>query len=216
MDLKEYFALEKRQKIEQFRRLNRFAKKGQIVFAGSSLAEQFPLNELMLDRGIKTVMYNRGVGGFTTQEFADNLDVLVLDLEPRKLFINIGTNDLNGSDFDIEAFAARYDGIIGSIQDTLPLTAIYMMAYYPVNEAMLAANGPAGAGFAHRTNARIDEANARVRAIADARGAGYIDVTAGLRDGSGALKAEYSKEGLHFYADGYAAIFDNLMRYALD
>lgn len=215
MDLKEYFTLVKQRKIEQFRRLNRFAKKGQIVFAGSSLSEQFPLNELMLDHGVHAVMYNRGVGGFTTQEFADNLDVLVLDLEPRKLFINIGTNDLNDADFDIDSFRGRYDAIIEAIQQASPLTTIYMMAYYPVNEAMLSANS-AGSGFLHRTNARVDEANRVVREIADARGAGYIDVTAGLRDENGSLKAEFSKEGLHFYADGYEAIFDDLMRYALD
>ncbi len=34
---------EQAEKIERFRRLNRYVKKGQIVFAGSSLMEQFPL-----------------------------------------------------------------------------------------------------------------------------------------------------------------------------
>ena len=33
---------EKQQKLERFRRLNRYVRKGQIVFAGSSLMEQFP------------------------------------------------------------------------------------------------------------------------------------------------------------------------------
>lgn len=214
VDIREYFEIEKRQKIEQYRRLNRFARRGAVVFAGSSLMEQFPLNELMVDRGIHEPMYNRGVGGFTTIDFAANLDVLVLDLKPSRLIINIGTNDLNGADFDPEMFRDRYDGIIARIQDALPSTDIVMLAYYPVNEAMLAQNG--GVDFRHRTNARVDEANAVVRSIAQARGVRYADVAEALRDGSGSLKADYSKEGLHFYADGYEAVFDDLMRLALE
>lgn len=214
MDIREYFEIEKRQKIEQYRRLNRFARRGAVVFAGSSLMEQFPLNELMVDRGIHEPMYNRGVGGFMTIDFAANLDVLVLDLKPSRLIINIGTNDLNGADFDPEMFRDRYDGIIARIQDALPSTDIVMLAYYPVNEAMLAQNG--GVDFRHRTNARVDEANAVIRSIAQARGVRYADVAEALRDGSGSLKADYSKEGLHFYADGYEAVFDDLMRLALE
>ena len=40
---------EKQQKLERFRRLNRYVRKGQIVFAGSSLMEQFPIYEFLLD-----------------------------------------------------------------------------------------------------------------------------------------------------------------------
>jgi len=38
---------EKEDKVERYRRLNRFVRKGQIVFAGSSLMEQFPIYELL-------------------------------------------------------------------------------------------------------------------------------------------------------------------------
>ena len=36
-----------REKLESYRQLNRLAKKGQVVFTGSSLMEQFPLNEML-------------------------------------------------------------------------------------------------------------------------------------------------------------------------
>ena len=36
-----------REKLESYRQLNRLAKKGQAVFTGSSLMEQFPLNEML-------------------------------------------------------------------------------------------------------------------------------------------------------------------------
>ena len=57
---------EKAGKLERMRRLNRFARKGQIVFAGSSLMEQFPINEFLLDYGLPYVISNRGIGGYTT------------------------------------------------------------------------------------------------------------------------------------------------------
>lgn len=40
---------EKQIKRERFRRLNPYAKKGAVVFAGSSLMEQFPLYEFLQD-----------------------------------------------------------------------------------------------------------------------------------------------------------------------
>ena len=39
-------------------------------------------------------IYNRGVSGLNTDEFLENIDTLLLDLEPSKIFINIGTNDI--------------------------------------------------------------------------------------------------------------------------
>ena len=50
--LMEYFEKEKVEKIERYKRLNKFVKKGEILFVGSSLMEQFPIYELMLDYGI--------------------------------------------------------------------------------------------------------------------------------------------------------------------
>ena len=62
------FREEKRDKVERFRHLNPFVKKGQIVFAGSSLMEQFPISEFLQDFDLPYTIYNRGVGGFTTEE----------------------------------------------------------------------------------------------------------------------------------------------------
>ena len=52
--------------------------------------------------GIEQVIYkiyNRGVSGLNTDEFLENIDTLLLDLEPSKIFINIGTNDITKERF---------------------------------------------------------------------------------------------------------------------
>ena len=86
-------------KIRNFGYLNQGALKGQILFTGSSLMEMFPVCEIARSQGIEQVIYNRGVGGLNTDEFLDNIDTLLLDLEPSKIFINIGTNDITKERF---------------------------------------------------------------------------------------------------------------------
>ena len=89
-----FFAREKQDKLMRYRHLNRFCKKGQIVLAGSSLMEQFPIYELMQDFDLPLTIYNRGIGGYVSRDMLAALDVQVLELAPSKLFINIGTNDI--------------------------------------------------------------------------------------------------------------------------
>ena len=55
---------EKEDKLARFRHLNPYVRKGQILFAGSSLMEQFPIYEFLLDFQLPYTIYNRGVGGF--------------------------------------------------------------------------------------------------------------------------------------------------------
>ena len=106
---------EKQIKRERFRRLNPYAKKGAVVFAGSSLMEQFPLYEFLQDDDLHCTLYNRGIGGFTTTELLEAMDECILELQPAHLFLNIGTNDLNGPDYDRTAMLGRYEEIVQQI-----------------------------------------------------------------------------------------------------
>ena len=45
----------------------------------------------------------------------------------------------------------------------------------------------------------------------EANGAVFIDANAGLCDADGNLKAEYTVEGMHMYANGYRAVLQNLL-----
>jgi len=200
---------EKAEKVERFRHLNPMVKKGQVVFAGSSLMEQFPIYELLLDEGLPYVIYNRGVGGFTTSEMLEVMGPCVYDLEPSVLFLNIGTNDLNDAEFDEEAFAGRYRQILDGIKEHLPETKVFLMAFYPVNP-VVGGEGFMAQVFKNRTNERIKQASALVVKLAAEYGHAFIDVNEGLYDEAGNLKAEYTIEGMHMYADGYKVVLDNL------
>ena len=207
---------EKKEKVERYRHLNKMVRPHQILFVGSSLMEQFPIYELLLDKQLPYTIYNRGIGGYTTPELLETLDVCCYDLQPDKIFINIGTNDLNAPDYTEEGLIARYREILENIKAHLPEAKIYMMAYYPVNPEV-AENIPyMKEALKVRTNARVTAANAAVEKLAEEIGATFIDCNAGIKDEKGQMKAEYSIEGMHMYGDGYEPVLEALLPYLED
>lgn len=202
---------EHREKIERYKRLNGMVRKGQILFCGSSLMEEFPVHELLVDAGVPLAVYNRGVSGYTTMELAQMLDTLVFDLQPGYVFINIGTNDMNEKEFRVEDMMGRYDAILTEIRQGLPEAKLFVMAYYPCNRKVLMADLMRGMHFRYRTNERIAEANEALQRLAEKHGAEYLDLNSGLVDEDGELKAEYTVDGIHMYGNGYMKVLELLL-----
>ena len=207
----EQSAREKQDKLQRFKRLNLYVKPGQILFAGSSLMEQFPIYEFLQDFDLPYTIYNRGVGGFTSAELLENIEDCIYSLQPKHIFLNIGTNDLNGPDYSQEALIARYTQILHGIRKHLPQAKLYLLAYYPVNATVGNRNPYMKAVLEHRTNTRIAAANAAVQALAAQHGAQFLDLNTPLCDENGELKEEYTIEGMHMYANGYKPILDQLL-----
>ena len=211
---KEFMHREQQDKLERYRILNQNVKKGEILFTGSSLMEQFPVNELLMTNGMDQVIYNRGIGGFTTTDMLEYMEEMVFGTEPSRIFINIGTNDIGSPEYQLEALLERYEEIIVRIQERLPEAEINMMAYYPVNETDKIPEGEWGkTAFVTRTNENINIANAAIENLAAKKGCRFINVNEGLADERGKLKKEYTIEGIHMYANGYQVVLDNLKKY---
>ncbi|MBQ2952438.1 MAG: lysophospholipase [Clostridia bacterium] len=205
---------EKRRLVERYREANRTAEKGGIVFAGSSLMEMFPVEAWARELPGCPPVYNRGVGGYRTEDMLPILDVLVTDLTPRRVFLNIGTNDLSDGHVTIDALMARYDRIMTLIEERLPGVEIIVMAYYPINyDAATQAMKPC---LRIRTNERIAEANRALQALAAAHGQPWRDFNAPLTDAQGRLKAEYTIEGMHIRPEGYRAIWPQVAQAILE
>lgn len=211
---KELMHREQQDKLERYRILNQNVKKGEILFTGSSLMEQFPVNELLMTNGMNQVIYNRGIGGFTTTDMLQHMEEMVFGTEPSRIFINIGTNDIGSPEYQLEALLERYEEIIVRIQERLPEAEINMMAYYPVNETDKIPEGEWGkTAFVTRTNENLNIANAAVENLAAKKGCRFINVNEGLADERGKLKKEYTIEGIHMYANGYQVVLQNLKKY---
>lgn len=209
---------EQKQKIDKYRILNQAARKGEILFTGSSLMEHFPINELLMNEGMHQIIYNRGVGGFTTTDMLENMEEQIFGTEPSKIFINIGTNDIGDASRTFEEvlkdMLANYEKILTQIKERLPETEVYMMAYYPVNETDKAPKTEwAKTMFVNRNNQNLPVANAAVKKLAEKMGYHYIDVNYGLCDERGMLKKEFTVEGVHMYANGYQVVLENMKQY---
>lgn len=205
---------EKDMKVARYREQNAAAQKGQILFVGSSLMEQFPVEKLLRERGVDAVVYNRGIGGYVTRELLEHLDVCATDLAPRRVFINIGTNDLSDPTIAMDELMARYDQILTGIKQACPGVEIYVMAYYPINYD--AAADFMKPGLLIRTNEKLRAASSEAEKLALRHGARFININRGLTDEQGRLKAEYTVEGMHITEDGYRAVMDDLIPYVTE
>lgn len=204
----------KEYKLERYKKLNLSAEKGCVLFAGSSLMEMFPVEKFAAADRLPVTVYNRGVGGFVTDELLAALDTCIIDLQPKKLFINIGTNDLSDSSRSIESIMSNYALILDKVKKAVPGVKIYLMAYYPVNYG--AASPEMKPCLLIRSNEKIALANAEVKKLAERTGARYIDVTAPLKDENGDLRAEYTIEGMHINEDGYRSVYPLVKQYILE
>ena len=212
--MKAYMKKQQADKVRNFKILNRLAQKGSVLFTGSSLMEMFPVTEMAASAGIQKVIYNRGIGGTTTDDFLREIDTVLLDLEPAKVFINIGTNDMNhlvyGENW-MERLIANYEKILTIAKEKLPDTEFYLMAYYPANLHLENQTGLDMSWMQDRTPENIAACNARVKALAEKFGYHYVDANDGLYNENGEQKEEFAIDGVHMYANGYEVVFRNLL-----
>lgn len=151
----------KEYKLERYHKLNLTAEKGCVLFAGSSLMEMFPVEKFAHEDGLPVTVYNRGVGGFITDELIAAVDTCIIDLAPKKLFINIGTNDLSDASRSMEQIMSNYALILDKVKKAVPEVRMYLMAYYPVNYS--AATPEMKPCLLIRSNEKIARANEEVK-----------------------------------------------------
>ena len=211
-----YFQQQKENTLKRYKMLNRYVKKGQVLFVGSSLMELFPINEMQNTLDIDSIIYNRGISATTTDDLLKAMNECIFDLKPSKIFINIGSNDIGSpEEYKKENLIANYDKIMGEIKENLSECEVYVMAYYPIN-----AKADFGLDksmkemmFANRTNHNILEANDAIEELAKKHGFEFINVNPGLTDNEGNLKPEFSMEGLHLWPNAYSVILENMKKY---
>lgn len=187
-------------KTNYFKTNNKYNKKGGIVFLGDSITDNFSVYEMFPD----FTVYNRGINGDHTYGVYDRLQSSVFDLEPEKVFLLVGTNDLSFFNQDDEKMIAdRIILIINKIKAVLPNTKIYLQSIYPVNNIMK--NSIAG----FRNNERIEKVNQYLKEINDVI---FIDIYSKLLSDN-TLNELYTYDGLHMNNVGYEVIAKELRKY---
>lgn len=198
----------------KYKEENAKARKGQIVFVGSSTMEIFPIDKMQKSLKLDKIIYNRGIRATTTEDVLNDMDTLIFDLAPEKVFINIGSNDV-GYGVPFEKFLKNYEEILSKIKKELPKTAVYIMAYFPVNTLDDFGEGEEEhhSLFNTRNNENLQRANKSIQTLAEKYGYIFINLNDELADENGNLKKELTFDGMHMLPSGYEIVLKNMMPY---
>jgi lysophospholipase L1-like esterase len=191
-------------RLEIFEEVNKEAKSGKIAFLGDSLTDFFPIQDFF--PGVK--IYNRGIAGDTTKNVLKRLDNVVA-LAPRKLFLQIGTNDLaKGS--SPRKIVANIKKIITTFKKEVPNIEVICISLYPVSRTKkFLSTFIVGL----RTNKKIKKTNELLINFCAEEGLKYLDFYTLLADKKGRIDRRYTVEGLHISGKGYAVIAKALAPY---
>ena len=163
-----------------------------VLFLGDSITEQGVWDEWFPE--LPTL--NRGIGGETVGQVTARLDSAIM--APRAISLLIGTNDLGGlgASRKVEDIAGHMRKLAQSIRERAGAAPLF------INSVL-----PRSAYFRDRIRAL----NQHYQHIAAECGATYINVWPALADGSGALRADCTADGLHLTGAGYR-VWTDLLR----
>lgn len=170
--------------------------KGGIVFLGDSISERLPLDAAFPGRN----MVNRGIGGDHIPGVIERLDVSVERLEPERVYLLIGVNDLVWvKNKSINDFVAQYSELLTKLEKAAPEATILVESVLPTR------------GTWAKHNAKVDEFNALIRPLAEGKGFDYVDLHPWMSDAEGELIAEYTIDGIHLSLEGNLAWLECLL-----
>lgn len=171
-------------------------KETDVVFLGDSITERGLWDELFPD--VKSV--NRGIGSDTSQGVLERIDN-VIKLNPQKIFLSIGINDLS-LNVNQENTISNFQSIINEIKSRLPESDLYIQSVLPVRNDYSLVN-----------NNQIDELNSSIEKLAKDNGVFYLDVATRLKDEKGGLADNYTVDGIHLTGPAYIIWSEMLSEY---
>ena len=140
-----------------FAEMNEVVPGNSIVFFGSNHFAELPVAELAKSFHLEESLCNRSVPNTDIDEIAPMLDVCVLDLNPSKVFVNLGDADIESPSFDIESFLSAYEWL---------LYTIHTKTHAKIFVVSLAAS-----------SAIAKQLNERLRMLAENDGCDFIDIS---------------------------------------
>jgi acyl-CoA thioesterase-1 len=167
----------------------------QVVFMGDSITEAWQYGDATIFRN---GWIDRGISGQTTSQMLLRFPGDVLALHPRVVHIMAGTNDIAGNTGPVSL-----DTIEGNI------AAMVVLAKAAGIHVVLAATPPSNK-FTWQPDLKpapqIAELNRRLKALATREKVTFVDYGPALATPDGGMKPEFSLDGVHPNAEGYAAI----------
>ena len=162
-----------------------------IVFVGNSITNMHDWFEAFNNTNI----VNRGVSAAVSTEVLDNIESILVG-HPKKIFLMIGTNDLNKDTSTPAQVAGRVRNIILRCRKESPSTELYVQSILPSNN--------------NRTPANQKATNDSISKLCKELGVTYIDLWDELQ---GILDGSLSLDRLHLKASGYRIWCNKIAKY---
>jgi len=145
----------------KYKMLNTLAQKKGMIFIGASYFLNLNPDELCRDSHFETPVYNRSFYSLDINNIVEALNNYVYPLEPSKIFINIGENDLKKENFSIDNFASKFEFVLLDIHRHCPHCKIYTVGLKPLSD-------------------NESKVNAQLRQKSVENGCTYISLTKGI------------------------------------
>lgn len=169
---------------------------GSVIFLGDSLTQGLNV------AAIAHPAINYGIGMDTTAGLLHRISQYRSLSRAGKVVINIGINDLIRTNRSNSEILANYQLILEVMPEAVP---VLVHGIFPVDERV------GFVGF----NARIEDLNQGIKALAEARGYAFIDLGERLRNTGGNLQSSlHHRDGLHLSTAGYLIWITALKRSA--
>lgn len=169
-----------------------------IIFLGDSIVFGCEWAELFNNPRIK----NRGINGDNTEGILERI-AGITRFRPKKIFIEIGTNDI-ALNTGINEICENYSKIIDLIRISSPETIIYMQSVLPTNN------------YPDRNNHSIIALNKKLESLAMAKSVNYLHLFESFTGDDGNLSMQLSFDGLHLNGQGYLVYKRLLEKYVND
>lgn len=163
------------------------------VFLGDSITERYELENYY--PSMKVI--NRGIGGDTMGAripygVYDRLSSTVYNLNPNKLILMIGGNDLIWIKSDsLELKLEQYAYLVWTLKTNLPETEFYLVSTLPAKGEY---------AFANEEMVRF---NQNIEKTAEIYGAAYINAAPSFKNEKGELRADLALDDIHLKPAGY-------------
>lgn len=155
-----------------------------VAFLGDSLTDGYDLSHYYP----QFLVVNRGIGGDTTFDLENRLQVSVYDLKPKVAVMLIGANNL-------DTMMDNYERILQGLQENLPDTQIVLLSLTNMGQEWGKGNQLAAYN------------NTRIKKLAETYGFPFVDLYTPLMDvTTGQIRPEYTTDGGHLTAQGYEVL----------
>lgn len=157
----------------------------EVAFLGDSLTDGYDLATYYP----QYITVNRGIGGDTTYDLENRLQISAYDLKPQVIVMLIGANNF-------DTMLCNYESILMGLQENLPDTKVVLLS--------LTAMGGEHWG---KNNAKAAYNNVTIQLLAQKYGYTYVDLFSPLYDVStGEVCQGYTTDGGHFTPKGYEVV----------